>query len=437
LESHRGESNSRHPRLFDEETAMKRARYFWAVMSIGILTAIGSPAGNGQAVPAPVFPVPVPADLNPLVTRMADQVRRLGEAVATDLKSTPRGKTLVDESKELARAMAEYRDSVPGRTDRFLARRAYSGVDLSWHRLASDLSRPGSSSPAVAREAKRVAETDAMIHRALAQNDLPQAYYASDQPPARMADVQRLVLALVDRGEALEAVVRADMAEPVPGGGKIARDAVNLAQGADIFHDALDLNGRVDGAVQNGFSGVLSMSDDLAGDFARTPPTPRVRAGWQAYRSAEALVRFALGLPVPGDQRPGTFFDTTPSGRVSPVNVLADQLVQQVTAFLPVYKASAGSVPEGELILTDARALQAAATDFRRDTALGLDPGRLAFEFRDVNAIWQRLARRANRIARGPAGPNVQEFGKIGQTVAEIHRLLGVPGFAPVIASGP
>ena len=227
------------------------------------------------------------------------------------------------------------------------------------------------------------------------------------------------------------------MAEPVSGGGRVARDAVNLAQGADIFHDALDLNGRVDGAVQNGFSGVLSMSDDLALDFARTSPTPRVQAGWRAYRSAEVLVRFTLGLPVPGDQRPGTFFDAPPSGKVSPVNVLADQLVQQVTAFLPVDKASAGSVPGGELVLADAQALEAAATDFRRDTALGLDAGRLAFEFRDVYAIWQRLARRANRIARGQAGPNIQQLGKIGQTVAEIHRLLGVPGFPLVVASGP
>ena len=188
---------------------MKRARCFWAVMSTAVLMAIGSSAANGQAVPAPVFPVQVPADLSPLVTKMADQVRRLGEAVATDLKSTTRGTALLEESKELAQALAEYRDSLPGRTDRFLARRAYSGIDLSWHRLEIDLSRPGSSSPAVAREVRRMVETDAMIHRALAQNDLPQAYYASDQPPAQMADVQRLVLALVDRAEALAAAVRA------------------------------------------------------------------------------------------------------------------------------------------------------------------------------------------------------------------------------------
>ncbi|MBV8268694.1 MAG: hypothetical protein JO252_20380, partial [Planctomycetaceae bacterium] len=87
--------------------------------------------------------------------------------------------------------------------------------------------------------------------------------------------------------------------------------------------------------------------------------------------------------------------------------------------------------------LADAQRLQAAAADFRQDAARGLNTGQLAYEFRDVDALWQRLARRTNRIARGRSGPNIQQVASMGQTIAQIHQLLGMPGFAPMVISIP
>ena len=65
--------------------------------------------------------------------------------------------------------------------------------------------------------------------------------------------------------------------------------------------------------------------------------------------------------------------------------------------------------------------------------ARNADANSLALSFRDVDAIWQRLARRVNRIAKGRTGPNIQQVGKIGETSEVIHRALGLPGYAPVL----
>lgn len=394
--------------------------------------AFGAAASRGQAV----APGPVSPDLGPAVRALGEEVRRLGQDVASDLRDAPGGRPLLDEANELARAVDEFRDALNAQADRFALRQAYAGIDGSWHHLAGELSRAGGLSPAIDRDVQRVAQADARIHAALGLNEYPAGYYGGNQALSGAAEVQRLAHALVDRAEALAAAVRLDM--PGADEGRVLQDAVNLASVADTFHDALNINGRVDATMQNGFAPVAGMGDRLAAEFARVPPTPRVQAAWRAYRSAEVLMRPALGLPNPAESLTGTLLAPAPQpGAASPVVALADQLVQQASAFLQVFGPTAGAVPEGALFLADAQALLAAATDFRQDAARGLNPAQLAFEFRDVDAIWQRLARRTNRIARGRTGPNIQQVGRMGQTIAEIHRLLGVPGYAPAVTVGP
>jgi hypothetical protein len=86
-------------------------------------------------------------------------------------------------------------------------------------------------------------------------------------------------------------------------------------------------------------------------------------------------------------------------------------------------------VPEGGSFLADAQRLLDAAANFRQDAVQGLNPGQLAYEFRDVDACWQRLARRTNRIARGRTGPNIGQVARIGETCEQLHRALGMPGY--------
>jgi hypothetical protein len=157
-----------------------------------------------------------------------------------------------------------------------------------------------------------------------------------------------------------------------------------------------------------------------------------MREAWRSYKSVEVLIRKVLRLPIHAQDLAGT---ALAASGLSPLPDLAKVLVEQVDEFLRDFRATARDVPDGSLILADAERLRNGAADFQKDVAGGLDPGRLAFEFREVDASWQRLARRTNRVAQGRTGPNIQQVERIGQTCATLHRLLGLPGYPPTVGS--
>ncbi len=88
---------------------------------------------------------------------------------------------------------------------------------------------------------------------------------------------------------------------------------------------------------------------------------------------------------------------------------------------------------EGGYFIADVRRLRGAAAEFRVAIPRAIDVGQLAFAFSDVDALWEVLARRTNRIAQGRTGSNVQRIEGIGQTVTEIHQMLGMPGVPAVV----
>ncbi len=168
----------------------------------------------------------------------------------------------------------------------------------------------------------------------------------------------------------------------------------------------------------------------LAIDLSPRPLTPRVRRAWQDFRITESLLRRNLGLPARMD----------PNALGAPPNLdqpnivqLADRLIQQTNAFLSQFTPGARDVPQGGDLIADARRLQAAASEFRRDAEGAFLPDMLAARYVPVDLTWQRLARRTNRLAQGRSGPYVQALAQIGETTTEIHRLLGLPGYPPVI----
>jgi hypothetical protein len=377
-----------------------------------------------QPAPAPgAVPGVAAGDLGALTRVLADRVRELGDAIASELGKTPAGATLLQDTRELAQAVDEFRLGLPGAPDALRRRQLYSGIDATWHHLLRQLGKPGASSPKVDAAARRVGEVDAQIHKVLGLNAFPAIYYGTSPSPGGMPEIQRLARALVDRAEALLSAVRADMRGPV--GSRLAEEVTSLVQAADIFHDGINLDSRPDDTTRNGFAGVAAASDLLAADLNNLQLTNRVRAAWQSYRTTETLMRQALKLPVPQADL-GT--SAIPLNGRTPVLALADRLVAQLDDFLVAFTPEAGGVPEGGSIIADARRLRAAAADFRDAIPRAIDVGQLAYAFRDVDALWEILARRINRIAQGRTGPNVQRIEGIGQTIAEIHGLLGMPG---------
>jgi len=413
------------------------------LLGVAGVIGLGTPSGFAQSLPANPPPPPspatglpdpslaTPAGMADLAGRMAREVRQLGADVGNDLGGTPRGQLLGNDARELAQAADEFRNTAATSPDRFTVRQSYSGFDSSYHYLVGQLGQPGAASPAVEASLGRVAQTDALLHRAIGMNDHPAGYFGPRRPLIGMADMQRLTQSLHDRAEALAAASYAEMRGV--GGTRVIQDAVQLANQCDVYHDALNLNGKVDGLMQRGFSGVAAISDRLGTEIAEVPPTPRVASAWQAYRAAEVLVRQTLGLPNAPMALNGTILAPQLTGVGSPIGGLTDRLLAQLNDFLNVFGPDAGAVPEGGLFLQDAQTLQAAAAQFRDEVVKGPDPARLAYDFRDVDAVWQRLARRTNRIARGRSGPNVRKIEAIGQTLAEVHRLLGIPGYPPAL----
>jgi hypothetical protein len=377
---------------------------------------------------------PGPPDVNNLAHQMAERVRHLGEDIESDLGQTPQGRHLVTDTQELAQAVDEFHEAIHDRPNPYQLRQSYSGIDATWHHLRSMLSKPGFATPAVDRAAARVDELDAQLHQVLGLNPYPDGYFGAEPPPSGMPQVRRLAHALVDRAEGLVLAVQSGMAGD-PEAAALARDAAELARRADAFHDAIDRDADL-AAVAPQFGPVDALADQVERFVTTQPVPPPVRQAWQSFASAEVLMHQALGLDSP---QPDVAVSALPpaGGGPSPVGALADRLAQQVDALLEHFGPTAGVVPQGRQMLADIERLQAAVTDFRRDAAAGLDPNRLAFEFRDTFLIWQRLARRVDRLARGRTGPNINQVQQIGSTLEQLHRALVLPGYAPVPGMNP
>jgi hypothetical protein len=353
---------------------------------------------------------------------LADRVRELGDAIAADLGKTPAGQVLLQDARELEQAVTEFSRGLRGTPDVVRRRQLYSGMDASWHHLRAQLGRAGASSPAVDAAAGRVAEADAQLHKVLGLNAYPAIYYGDRVSPGSTGEIQRLARALVDRAEALLVAVRADIPGPV--GARLAEEVSRLVQAADIFHDGINIEGRADDITRTGFAGVTVAADTVAAGLPSAPLSERVRAAWRSFQATETLMRQALKLPP----RAGPGAIPMPVENVTPVQTLADRLVAQLDNFLIVFTPEARYVQEGGYFIADARRLLGAARAFRAEMPRAVDIGQLAYAFRDVDALWEVLARRTNRIAAGRTGSNIQRIEGIGQTIAEIHQLLGMPG---------
>jgi len=137
-------------------------------------------------------------------------------------------------------------------------------------------------------------------------------------------------------------------------------------------------------------------------------------------------MRQALKLPVNRARLRDTVISE--AGRNS-VQDLANRLVTQADEFLVAFTPEAKNVREGGSFIADARRLRAAAANFRDEVPRAFEVYQLAAAFRDVDALWQILARRTNRIAPGQNGPTVQRLEGISQTIAQVQQMLGMPGF--------
>lgn len=418
-----------------------------AALAVGFGLVLGvcpSNFGQGLQPPAPG------ADLERISRQMAEAVRHLADDIAAGAGQSPATQYLARDAQELQQSTAEWYGSLRGNTDPYQTRRSFAGIDGAWHRLMGQLSAPGVANPDVQEEIRRVEQADAQLHQALSLNAYPPNFDGAPAAPTGQDEVRRLAYSLAQRGEALAATIQAAYSAD-PNSAGIVNDAAQVARAVDGFNDSLGnpaVAQQPDYARQ-AFSQIVQQSNGLGIQLGVTGMPPPVRTAWDAYTSVHNLIRVQLrllsqtpnGLPDPTVAPAPALVPNAGAGVGIPYNPnpaaqvpqWADQLDRQADELFANFGPTAQTVPEGQVMLGEIERLRNDVRNFRGDAAQGLDPGRLAFEFREVDADWQRLARRVNRIAQGRTGPNIQRIEQIGQTCRQIHDALGMPGYPPTI----
>jgi hypothetical protein len=372
----------------------------------------------------------VPGDLADLSMNLGQQVLRLSEDIQADLGASPIARNLVKDCQELGLTVYDFRTTVERDGDRYTVRRAFSRIDSSWANVLDGLRRVGST-PVVDRSARIVGDQIAEI-RAMLDLDPPHIGPTPQPIPPELAEAQRLALAMQRQAESALLTIQRELGS-YPDSYRVLNDASQLVQAADTLEGLLD-DGRMpsNDRIASAYGVVARLSARIESAWARNPPPRSVLGAWQAFQRSRSLLQRQLAIPDPVPPIPPPRPDP---GRE--LRALTDSLANDAASFVGQFAPSAGRVPEGGAILNDATRLRWAALGFQQSLQRGEPMPRLAAKFSQVDETYSRLARRVGRIAAGRPGPNIDQVRRIGDTVARIHDLLGIPSYAPTLPGAP
>lgn len=384
-------------------------------------------------------------DVPGLADLLTDRVRELGATIDAELGRNVRAQYLASDVAELAQASDEFAAVARGQLDLRGLRRSYGGITLGWQQIQDQLAGLNRRTRGVDRAAERVSEVEARLAGLLG---LSQSVPVDPDPGlpgfGPIGEARRLSDTLAVRASSLASSARYDRVG-LPGGNRLAREADELARATEAYRGLLYQGGLQPADLRYGFESVASRTERVAGEMARLPAIPPlVASSWSSYRSAYDLAAQQVGtgpiypdppggggflplpVPVPLPVRPPRPIPTPVP--VSPrVEQLAGVLVDQAEAFLQVFAATSAKVPERQQFLAESSRLRDSAVGFLQAVQSGLDPGQLSGRFREVDANYQRLARRTYRVAKGQTGPNIQQVGLMGRTIADLGQILAYP----------
>lgn len=400
-------------------------------LGLGLMAPALAPA---QFTRAPIVSptAPNPADVNRLAHNLADRVRLLAEDVGRNFGNHPATGQIVADAQEMATSVDEFADGLqaPG-NPAYQAGQSFGGIDANWQYLRNQITRTGVNAAPVNQAVVRVDEMVVAIRQQLGGNPPPPSYGAPGPAPVGVADTQRLANALVSRAQILQATIQGNINND-PNAAAAANDAGQLVAAADQFHDAINPAQPIDVAAR-AFAPVDALADRVEA-YANTPGmAPGVVQAWQSFAQVEVLLHQNLGITASQPAVPVSLVVNGPGP--GPMAGLAQQLFDRTNTYIATFSTTARNEHEGFAALGDAQRLLGAVDQFRQAANTpGQNPASLAYAFQDVDILWQRLARRAARIARGRNGPYIQQVRAIGETCEQIHRVLGMAGPNPLQA---
>ena len=402
-----------------------------AALAVGMalgLARVGPAQGYGP-LPTPLPPSApgIGGQLLGLADEMAARVNQLAGSAAQDYAQVPGRDTLLGDLRELARSVGDFRALLAIQGDTYGLQQAYGGLANSWHNLQNQLAPLAGRSPGADAAVARLAQIDAQIYQVLGLNAPSPGFSGVTPPAAGVPDLARLADALVWRSRQLASVIPGAM-----GGrretGALMDLARNLAIQADRFHDAEAARQPPD-VVRALYGQVAAQLQQMSRAMQAGPP--QVQQVWQGILAVDSQLQQALGPAIlPGVPNPPPLPPPGP-GPSPQVAALADQLQGQVDQFIVAFSPLIRAAPGNPEILADARRLSGDVARFRQAVAQGLDPGRLAFAYRDVDATWTRLWRRVQRVTRGRNGPFIEMLRELVATCGQLHQVLSMPGYSP------
>ena len=396
------------------------ALFGWVAGLLATLGAAG--AASAQSLPplSPSYPgagYGTSVDLSGLVDNLGERVRHLAEDVEIEMGSTTEGRHLIQDTGEMADAVAQLEGTLDGSgrygPDPARLREDYAAVDTTWHHLRSIFDRVALT-PGVARAATRVGEADAALHNALSLSvptgGCPQAAPTTTVPIGGPTN-------------------------PAGGvyGNPTGYDGVPYDDGHDHDHSYGAYPTAPTGYVPTG----VQYGDPQYGDpYDSGLPSP-LPGGYggsglgalppTVYESERVVVSPAPGY---GAGYGGAVLGGGGGYIVGGVSGLeAAQVVASCDTFLAGFLPNSFIVPEREGFIRDVQRVRSIAAGASAEARNGAPPRRLLERARDLDRAWRQLDRRLGRVARGrPPGPNIAGILTIGASVRQFQSSVGAHG---------
>ncbi len=369
-------------------------------MTLGLALALSM----GLALPGP-RPGRVPGRPERLDQPDGRQKHRLGAKTRPPTwRVHPQGQQLTQNAQEFAQSVDEFRQSLHDNPDPPGSVRRMPGS-----RRPGNTCRGSSRARRPPRPWPRRPRSRGWTPRSVrpSGNAPPAGFSDGGAGPERgSAETQRLAHALVDRADGVVAAIQTDLWAGTRTGPPLASGTPGLARWPTPSTTPSTSNQRPGRGLRPSAPSMC-----FADRVERSIPT----MNQVPPRGTGRLAGVRLGRgPDPPEPRP-PLAPARPPGPLAPPpaegrrrsSAWPTNSSSRSTAFVQA-SARRRAVPEGGSCSTTPSGSRPPPADSGR-TRGKLAPNQLAFEFRDVDAVWQRLARRIDRIARGRTGPNIQQ----------------------------